>query len=153
MSESAIRAQIKTILEAVTNIGKVYDYERWSADWTAFINLFKITVSGVDQIRGWEISRRSVGEKKVVIGVGSLAHEDDHLFIIKGYMSVKDASATEKTFNTLIESIKTAFRANPNLNATCERHGRIQAPVIDFRIFGDVFCHYAELNLTVYERL
>jgi len=153
MSESAIRTQIYTILNAVTNIGKVYDYERWTADWTTFINLFKTTIATVDQIRGWEISRRSVGERQAIIKVGSGAHEDDHAYMIRGYMGVNDASATEKTFNALIESIRTVFRDNKNLNGACERHGRIQASIIEFRLFGGVLCHYAELSLTVYERI
>jgi len=153
MSESAIRAAIYTVLRAVEDIGKVYDYERWTSDWTTFINLFKTTISNEDRILGWEISRRSVGEKQAVIKAGSQAHEDDHLFIIRGYMAVNDASETEKTFNQLIENIRTAFRENKNLNGACERHGRIQAPIIEFRTFGGVLCHYTELNLTVYERV
>jgi len=153
MPEATIRTAIYNILGAVADIGKVYDYERWAADWTAFINLFKTTIGAVDQIRGWEISRRSVGEKQAVIKIGSQAHEDDHLFVIRGYMGVSDANATEKTFNALIESIRTAFRDNRNLNGACERHGRIQAPIIEFRLFGGALCHYAELNLTVYERI
>jgi len=153
MPESAIRTAIYNILSAVTNIGKVYDYERWAADWTTFINLFKTTIATVEQIRGWEISRRSVGEKQAIIKMGSQAHEDDHTYVIRGYMGVNDASATEKTFNALIESVRTAFRDNKNLNGTCERQGRIQASIIEFRLFGGVLCHYAELTLTVYERI
>jgi hypothetical protein len=153
MSETAIRTQIYTILSAVTNVGKVYDYERWAANWNTFIDLFKTTISGVDQIRGWEISRRSVGEKQVVITIGSQAHEDDHTYIIRGYMGVSDSAATEKAFNALIESVRTAFRTNKNLNGTCERHGRVQVAVIEARTFGSVLCHYAELSLTVYERI
>lgn len=153
MSESAIRTQIYTILSNVSNIGKVYDYERWAADWVAFINLFKTTVGGVDQIRGWEIGRRSMNEKKIVIGIGSLSHEKTHGFLIRSYMGVSDAAATEKTFNTLIEGIATAFRTNKTLNGTAKDHDYIQAEIIEHRTFGGVLCHYAELSLAVYERI
>ena len=71
MPEAAIRTQIYTILGGVTNIGQVYDYERWAADWVTFINLFKTTIGTVDQIRGWEIGRRSATEKKLVLGIGA----------------------------------------------------------------------------------
>jgi hypothetical protein len=153
MSESAIRTEIYNILSGVTDIGKVYDYERWAANWEAFINFFKTTIGAVDQIRGWELGRRSAKEEKIVIGIGDDANEISHTYIIRGYMSVKDSLATEKTFNTLIEAVATAFRAVPTLNGLAEDHLYIQVEVIDARMFGSVLCHYTELSLTVIERI
>jgi hypothetical protein len=153
MSEANIRTQIYTILGAVTDIGKVYDYERWAADWPTFINLFKTTIGTVDQIRGWEIGRRSVKEQRITLGIASSGNEKAHGFLIRGYMRVNDAEASEKIFNALIESIATAFRANRKLNDTAKDHDFIQAEIIEFRLFGGVLCHYAELSLTVYERV
>ena len=147
MSESAIRTAIYNILSGITDIGKVYDYERWAADWSKFINLFKTTISGVDQIRGWEIGRRSAGEKPFTIGLNLR----DHGFVIRGYMRVNNASASEKTFNNLIEAVADAFRNNFTLNGAAESHDYIQAVPIDFRVFGNVLCHYAELSLNVHE--
>jgi len=154
MSESAIRAQILVILNAVTNIGKVYDYERWAADWTTFINLFKATIGAVDQIRGWEIGRRNAPQIDHAYGVVYVPHQ----FVIRGFMSVNDASATEKTFNALIEAIQTAFRTKDTLNGTCETtryDGRasIQVDIIEMRSFGSILCHYAELSLFAKERI
>ena len=153
MSEAAIRTQIYAILGAVTDVGKVYDYERWAADWATFINLFKTTIAGVDQIRGWEIGRRSVKEQRITLGISSSGNEKSHGFLIRGYMRVNDSEASEKIFNALVEAIADAFRANRKLNATAERHDFIQAEIIEFRLFGGVLCHYAELSLTVYERI
>ncbi len=153
MSESLIRAQIYTILNAVTNIGKVYDYERLTADWNQFITFYKTQIGAVDQIRGCQISRKSVKEKKIVLGIGSSSHEKTHVFLIRGFLGVSDASATEKTFNALIEAIATAFRTNKTLNSTAQDHDFIQAESIEVRSFGGVLCHYAEMTLTVYERI
>lgn len=153
MSEAGIRAAIKTTLSGVTNIGKVYDYERWAIDWATFIALFKTTVSGVDQIRGWEIGRRSVAEKKIVIGIGASSNEKTHVFIIRGYLGLNDAAETEKTFNALIEAIATAFRSDKTLGGAARDHDYIQAQTIDMRIFGGVLSHYCELTLTVHERV
>jgi hypothetical protein len=153
MSEANIRTQIYTILSSVTNIGKVYDYERWANDWATFINFFKTTIGGIDQIRGWEISRRSAPEKQVGISSGTGKYERAHSFVIRGYLGVKDADATEKTFNALIEAIATAFRGNRKLNGTAERHDLIQTDIIEPRMFGSVLCHYAELSLTATERI
>ncbi len=147
MSESAIRAEIFSILSGVTDIGKVYDYDRWSADWGVFITLFKATISGKDQIRGCEITRRAApGE------YDSNAEElVSHQYVIKMYMSLSDADATEKTFNALIEAVKTAFRFNFELNGVCESAGPVSADIIEPRFFGSVLCHYAELSLPVRE--
>jgi hypothetical protein len=149
MSESTIRTAIYNVVNGVTNIGKVYDYDRWAADWNTFINLFKTTIGGVDQIRGWEISRRSAGERPSEFGP---VNEESHLFVVRGYMAINDAAATEKTFNALIEAVGAAFRSNQTLSGTAHRHDFIQAEIIEARTFGSVLCHYCELALTVHER-
>lgn len=147
MSETAIRTEISGLLGSVTNIGKVYDYERWAADWATFINLFKANIGGVDQIRGWEIGRKAAQAQ-----YDSNAEElTTHQFVIRGYMGVKDSDATEKTFNTLIEAIRTKFRFNFKLNGTCELAGPVNVDLIDTRTFGSVLCHYCELSLPVQE--
>ena len=151
MSESAIRNQIYTIISAVTDIGKVYDYERWTAEWATFINLFKTTIGGIDQIRGWEIGRKAAPESGAT-EIATLGTTDkSHIFVIRGYMGVKDEAATEKTFNLLIEAISDIFRTNLTINGTALIHDFIQAEIIEFRTFGGVLCHYAELTLTAHE--
>jgi len=147
MSESLIRAQIYSILGGVTNIGKVYDYERWADDWEAFINLFKTMISSKAQIRGWEIRRRAAPS----VYDSNAEEVITHQYILKGYLAVEDASSTEKTFNNLIEAIRTAFRFNFTLSGLCEMAGPISAEIIEERMFGSVLCHYCELSLPVKE--
>lgn len=151
MSESAQRTEIKNIMDTVTDIGKVYDYERWAANWNDFINLFKSVAHS--QIRGWEISRKAAGIKKAAIGTSIGSYLKDNDFVIKGYMAIDDSAATEKTFNTLIEAVEAKFRSNMTLNGAAKDHDYIQVRVIDSRMFGSVLCHYAELYLKVYERV
>lgn len=147
MSESAIRAEIFSILSSVQDIGKVYDYDRWAADWGAFINLFKTVIAGKEHIRGFEIVRVSAPSQ----------YDDNveetvfHKYVIRGYMSLKDAEATEKTFNSLIESIRERFRFNFSLNGKCEFAGPVSVELIETRTFGAVLCHYCELTLPVQE--
>jgi hypothetical protein len=143
VTESGIRTAIYNLLAAVTDIGKVYDYERWAADWATFINLFKTTISGTPQIRGWEIGRRAVKEDNMPVR--------SHIYVIRGYMGINDAAATEKTFNALIEAIAAKFRDGQPLSGAALGHDFIQAELIDARMFGAVLCHYCELSLTVYE--
>lgn len=145
MSESMIRQQIYTILSGVPGVGKVYDYERWSVDWTKFVTLFQDSASG--RILGWEMSRVAVESQFL----SRVEEEVTHRFVIKGYLGLKDADATEKLFNGLIEAIRAAFRGNVTLNGVAELATPLTAPIIDVRTFGSVLCHYAELHLAVTE--
>lgn len=147
MSESAIRQAIYTILKSVTDIGRVYDYDRNATDWDQFINLFKDNRSG--RISGAEISRGNCQSVKI-----SYIEEDStHGFIIRLYMGVNDADKTELKFNARIEAIRTAARGNHTLSGVCTDAGPITVPVIDTRTFGSVLCHYAELHWPVNELL
>ncbi len=147
MSETTIRQQIFTILSAVAGVGMVYDYERWSNDWGQFIALFKDPAT--DSILGWEISRAGVQGNNI----SNIEEDATHTYLLRGYMSVQDAAATEKTFNTLVETVRAAFRGNHTLNGACYDAGPASATVIDTRMFGGVLCHYAEIRLPVNEIL
>ncbi len=144
MSEATVRAGIYNTMLAVTDIGMVYDYERWANDWATFINLFKTTIGGVDQIRGWEISQRApVSENRT--------STKRRTYSIRGYMSVNDAAATEKIFSALIDAIAAEFRKDQELGKTVKGHDFIQVEIIETRTFGSVLCHFVELTLTVYD--
>lgn len=147
MSETVIRQQIFTKLTSVPGIGKTYDYERWSVDWNKFIALFKDPASG--RILGWEIGRTAVPAEYI----SNIEEERQHQFVIRGYMSVNDADATEKLFNALIENISDTFRSDLDLGGACMQVSAISATTIDTRTFGSVLCHYCELHLTATELL
>lgn len=144
MAEATIRAAIASILGTVTNIGKVHDFERWAADWSKFIAFFRTRISGVDQVRGWEISR-----KAPITETGDDTRT--HTYAIRGYMGVDDSAQSEKTFSALVEAVAAAFRTNKTLNGAALGQDFIQVETLDTRSFGGVLCHYAELTLTVYE--
>jgi hypothetical protein len=145
LSEAAIRAKIYEKLSAVSGIGKVYDYERWNADWGQFISYFHDATS--KRILGWEICRRNAPAS-----YDSNAEETTkHTFVIRGYMGVKDQDATEKLFNALIEAVREAFRLDFTLGGLCEMAGPVSADIIDTRSFAGVLCHYCELSLPAQE--
>lgn len=144
MSEANNRTGIYNTLSAVTGVGKVYDYERWTADWNTFITLFKDT--STSKILGWEISQKApVNEDRTSV--------KRRTYSIKGYMGVNDAVATEKTFAGLIDAIAAVFRADQSLGAMVHGHDYIQVDILDTRSFGSVMCHYAELSIVVYDLL
>lgn len=145
-----ILAQIKTYLAAVTSIGNVYDYSRNLKTIETFLSSFK---SG-DYIKGWWIGR-SKSIEPIIDDIGN--NSRTHTFIIRGIMSYDDASASEKTFQSLVESICDAFRGKYNLNSTCFSASPINVDVVEVRMFGmgggEMLCHFAELRIEAQELL
>lgn len=155
MSETAIRQKIFEIIAGQANLvdpsyasaslGMVHKYERWTAEWGVFLNLFKDPATG--RIFGWEIRRASFHAVKL----DSLQEEITHGYVIKGYLGVQDSEQTERLFNQKIDELSALFRGNHTLDGLCLDAGPISAETIEERTFGTVFCHYAELRLPVVE--
>lgn len=148
MSESAIRTKIRGIMLTVADIGVVHDYERFAGgDWGKFIEFFRCTIGGKEQIRGWELCRKAAPARYDSNGEETTTHQ----FVIRGYRGVRDADATEKDFNVQIEAVREKFRFNFTLDGLCELAGPVSVEAIDVRMFGSVLCHYCELSLPVQE--
>ena len=149
MSESAIRAKIKTILETASGIGRVYGYQR-------SIHHEKVVLSDLVSggiLNAWSISRDSTEEIKVILGLGaSLGQSLIYQYEIEGYYALKDSTNTEGTFSDTIASIASVFRAKPNLDGVCFRHNYIRVQEISQATLCDVLCHYTKLILEVEER-
>lgn len=152
MTLDAIREQVKTIMAAVDGIGVVHGYQRWAADWAAFLNLFK-TPEG--KINGWMITRESTPEQLL----DPAEYERVYGLKIIGIYGLNDSDGSELVFQSLVESICDAFRSDYNLNGTCETTSPdfgpmagvsgIQVQTVENRVFGNVLCHYCELGLGV----
>ena len=144
MSLSLIRDQIKAILLATSGVGtKVHDYERWAKTWEDYLAFFKS--NGL--IKGWTITRTATSEAKST----TTTNMRTHTFLIRGYYSLDDSAATEKTFQNVIEAIATAFRADPTLNGTAFDSDPLQVDIVGNVMFGSVLCHFCELRLLVQE--
>ena len=146
MSLSTVRAEMKSVLEAVTGAGTILDYERYSKEWSTYKDLFK---SG-DHINFIEILRPSF--ERDVHGSDS-TERVTHNFVLKGAYSLSDDNASEKTFQDLVEAYCQAFRNIPTLNSTAEV---VQYPVIGRIItgmFGSVLCHICEIEISIRERI
>ena len=151
---ASIIADIKSKLEAVTNIGVVHDYYRYAANPSTFITLFSYTPTGGSKhIRGWEITRIRAPEHK------RGAFFRHHVFKLTGYLSLKDANATDKTFQALIDDICEKFRTAADgatwyyLDGDNGDNAPCQVEIIEPRIFGEILCHYTEIILHVTERI
>ena len=106
MSEATIRAAIYAAVNGVTNKGLVYDYERYSNEWGTFLDLFKTTISGTPQIRGWMVGYRGILEAGNNTFIpGKTATQRTHRFQILGVMAIDDSAGSEKTFAALAEDV------------------------------------------------
>lgn len=152
-----IREQIKVILQGVSGIGVVHDYDRLTTDAGKMVNLFKDTDGRINAV---VFRREKMEKRKITIGSGPL--ERAHIWLIRCIMGLKDDQATGLVFDALLAAIEEEFEGNNNLNATCltinpewgpmSGCAGIQIDLCEDRLFGNVLCHYAELRLCSVER-
>jgi hypothetical protein len=146
MGVAAIRAQIATIMRSDAEIEIVHEYDRFSKDWPKFLALF---ADAAGKIHGYSITRRATPSRRDNVPTIQRAHQ----FLIRGYMGLNDAEATELAFQDEIEAIQTAFDSNNTLNGTVLDADPLQVKIVENRVFGNVLCHYAELTIEARERV
>ena len=152
MAFAAVRAEVKTILDAVTGVGKVHDYLRHSTTWTEIFSRHK----DGGKINDWEITRESATQELIAIqGAGGTEpfYHDTHAVAILGRISVDDSAASEKTFQALIDTVVAAFRVKPRLNNVVLLPESLQVPQIGHEMFGGVLVHFARLTFQAVERV
>jgi len=139
----AIIAQIKTILESVSGVGVVHDYDRYSLSLGAYVELMK---DADGDVNGWTIEpEEGAGE------FGTVAqYQLSHRFRIIGVYALNDENASSKIFRALVRSIILTFAANPTLNGAA----LLAVPEsysIDTMELGQVAFHQATIYLGVTE--
>lgn len=102
-----IRGAIKAKIEGVAGTGIVHDYERYANDLAAFKSLYV----SAGTLKGWLIRRVATRETSPAVGRWIVTHR----WQIRAYQGLDDAAASEKAFDTLIESVRAAFRADDTL--------------------------------------
>jgi hypothetical protein len=143
MSDEAIRLKIKEVIERVSGVGIVHEYERWTIDWNKFITIFKDPASS--KIIGWEITRQAAPGIYIAHG----QEEISAAYIIHGFMGLQDADRTDIKFNALIELIRDQFRIDWTMGGLNPGPQGFNVQLIDVRTFGSVLCHYCEIVIPV----
>ena len=140
---SALVSQI----DAVSGVDYVYGYQRYIADWTNYLALFKRS-SGSD-INGWwvTLANPSITTAADVFG----ANEWTYHFLITGIMGVKDSANTEATILGQAEAILATLHTETTLGVSGVTVGDLfpQLRIVEHRMFGSILCHYCEITLDV----
>ena len=154
MSESSVRGYLKAVLDAVTAVGQVHDYERWALNWSDVLNRYKTTISGSDVIRGWTIT--CAGWEAEYLDYpdddGNYIESRRYQYKIRGYFGLNDGDASEKTAIGIVEDVCEALNSNATLHAVenaTDLWGLVPAARVDMfevRVFAGVLCHYAEIT-------
>jgi hypothetical protein len=148
MSLSSIITQIETVIESVSGIGQTHDYRRYSHDEATFKRLHK---SG-SKVNTWQIYRTETQELSGAEEGGSLHKDRDvHAITIEGFMSLKDSTASEKTFRTIIEGIRDALRLKQTLSGACFVIRSGPDVTQDSEMYNNVLCHHCLVTLAVEE--
>ena len=146
-----IRAAIKAKIETVPDRGLVHEYEPYFKDPSKLVAKYK---DAGGRIFGWHIRRVATRELLDSIARWHVFHS----WRIRGFMGIEEADQTEKLFDTTIELIRDAFRADDDLgallfdttatNAPAPKEIGIQVLQHQPALFCGVLCHHAELGLT-----
>lgn len=143
MSEHlTLRTAIVAKLLTVTDIGTVHSFERNARDEAGFREIY----AAGERVQGWHVRRVSRRE-------GAEFNQVFTDWEIRGFMSIEDAVETELLFDTLLDAICDAWRADPTLG------GAVLYPMDDASgvpviadagpvLFAGVLCHSVRLKLT-----
>jgi len=146
---AAVQDAIVANVSGVTDIGQVHDYERYAKGQSDMRGFYEATISGVKQIRGWHLVKLNDRTLNVSLGADDVRTEWE----LRGFMSLDDSTASEKVFLALIEAIRKAMRADPDLGNVANTHDAEsdqagwQIPEINKVMFAGVLCHHARMRL------
>lgn len=150
MSVTQQRTDLYNAVNGVSNAGVVYNRYRYQNNWADFLTLFKTTIAGTDQIRGWMLEYKGFqGNDNTQMHYGQL---QTHGWTVHGFLGLSDANSTEITFSALVESVIDAIKASTALrNQNTYFDVTPATGEIEIRLFGDVLCHYIQVRVTITE--
>lgn len=153
MSYKVIRERIQTLLESVDGIGRIYTFRRHITTWEKVFS--ELTKNG--KVNVWEITRTASAQDLEDVGAAIAVepvYKDVHTINILGYLALNDANKTEETFQDLIDRIIEKIRLNSTLGGGVVLLPKsLQAPLIDYKMFGDTLVHFATLTFEAVERV
>lgn len=146
---TSLRTAIATALDGVPNTGIVHDRERFVVDLSRYLELFKTTIGGVSQIRGWLVLRESAHPLDEAV-YGEVRRR--HLFVLYGVLGFQDSTDTYGTMQGLCDAVMAAFDNQTTLGVAgvvVRTVGPCALRSFKAEQFGSVLCHAAEIELPI----
>lgn len=147
---------VETLLKTVAGIGQVHKYIRAVHDQDKFEELFTQLVTGstkIRQVNAWLITVDAITENRAGPNTATNQGMRSYRVAVGGYIGLKDNIGSEEIFLDLIETILNAFNVHIQLGIVTLAQGMYAYPLsstlIGHREFGNVLCHYCQLQTTV----
>lgn len=148
MSEQTIRQAIVDGINAVNDVGMVYDHIPWSGSWDVHLALFGCQIQGRNAFRGFTVSLSAetpVTTSGTILETTSGADTRTYRYTVRGYHAVSEADNSENEF---IEVVLAVLDKLDTLNLSTFQRDRAQLTVYQPETIGDVLCHYAEIEMS-----
>jgi len=152
MSQASIRAALNTIVDGVTGTGNVYDYRRWAVLYDDVLSKFKDGTAGT--LLGFVIGEATSSNERISFRTsGDAGTLCTWTFKIIMYYGAKDADATMKTAETLIESVATALNSSSTLHdgQTFYHAGLANVSIFELRDWCNTLVHYGQIDQAITE--
>lgn len=146
MTLSEMRAALKTRLESVSGIGKVYDYYRLVVHDREVRS--DLVPAGTSKLHAWFLTLADDDAFTEVRRPGNCSRVTGRWWM-HGFYALDEAGASEKDFETVLQAIITAFRAQPHLTSATIDSGPLRIKESGYRKLSGVLCHYAQLEIEV----
>jgi len=147
VSWASVRDAAQTIVAGVADIGQVHGYQRYAKNPLDYKALFKDPDSG--RIRCAMLTRQGASARR-------LAHrrnEVTHTLAVLVLEGVNDGEESESTFRARVEGVRVALDRSETSAGALGGAALSQEPAEvateEFRVFGDVFCHYGVVRCRV----
>jgi len=137
-------------LRSIPDIGMVHTYTRYAAESSRLLDLYKVTIDGVEQLRGWYVTLAQRNPLTLTDShFGGLTER--YTIEAVGILGVDDGRESEHTFYTLCETVvRTLTHCPLPLEGVLQAEAQAATwQVNDHRLFGNALCHYAEIALPV----
>ena len=159
MNYTTVRDNIKTELDAVTGIGKVFKSKRLAEDWKAFMDLYvtggKFNVIWFTQVNASELYDSQLAENTDDDIIQYTEREETwQIELYYGFDDAEDSGTpSEFTFQTLCENIEAKFRFSQTLSGAVNKVFPLRRVFSGLWSFSDVKVHRAEFQLTLRHRI
>lgn len=147
---TTIRDAAVTLISGITDIGHVYGYMRYTPNSADFLNLFRTTVGTQQEIRAWVVTLNGLEVNPESVDDWDVTAQ----LTVEGWLSLRDADATEQTFIGLCQQVVMALANEFQFDSDAViDYGRVRMEGPSLVMFppgdGGVLCHYATVSKTL----